>query len=350
MKTASVLKLVCEFLFAATIALAAPAQACELADPIDLGDETCAKQVLEALIWSGYYEASIASDLKKHIEEGLQKFRGEKAATGARLSLQDYKRLVALGAGKKKAAGFAAVNLAAQEIRLGLPLALLKNPDHPAVSKWGPQWTSSDNAFSIVVLSYNDGRTLGQVFEKLQKIPNRTAETSQLLKDWLLVRGSEGSSDFLVMMRTSAKGLKGFSISYSHAAKARYAAVAAAMSLQFAEEGRLLPAIGLAKAKKDQPGVAASTGPSAELIAEAQANTQRGAELFQNGALDEALAEFNKALAKAPNQTLALQWRARIEFERHDYTATFLDLDRVILIDAEFNGASLRKGYLLLKS
>ena len=272
MNNSAVSKFFMAFMFIAGLILlpvSAQAEDCGKGPQIDLSDEPCARTVLEALIWAGYYDGTIAKDVRTHVEEALRKFKDIKQPAAASLPAQDYDRLIRLAAEKKRTRNSSARNLSAYSIKLGVPGAYITDAAHPAKSQWGNGWTAKDTSFSEAILSYSDGRTLSQVFDRLTKIPNRIVYVSHLEKSWLLLTGGDGNSDFLVMMTASGDSLKGFSITYSRAMKARYARVAAAISLQFAKDYGLLAPIGFPKAQKVQPQAVSSSDGTSPQIEEA---------------------------------------------------------------------------------
>ncbi len=306
----------------------APAAACQRTNPINLSDQTCVTAVQEALIWTGDYTAGTEGRAGPMTMEALRKFQSKAGSKSvASLSLREYEELLKQAGRRKSDSGYRVQMLPDVGFELGLPLALLKNPANPVKDKWGPTWKGNDGTLSISALLIADGRTLDELLAKLRQLPGRKIEYERRHDDWFVLSGSDGDTGFYMRMSGAQGQLRGFSVSYKQAQKTQFGpiviAMAASMTAPAGASGQTAPAT--AQRPATPPAV---IPPAAEFV-------KRGKEFFGQKAHENALREFNKALAVSPSDIDALALRGLTYSWMKETDAAIRDLDQVTLLQPE---------------
>ena len=109
--------------------------------------------------------------------------------------------------------GFRTIDDDTTGIRVDLPTAVL---DKSAVTKFGHNWSSSDDAISIDSLSFPKGERLRDVYNRLRTIKNRVLTREQLTADGFLLDGRDGDTVvFRIRAKRKGDAIRGLSVAYA---------------------------------------------------------------------------------------------------------------------------------------
>ncbi len=226
------LSVACFLILLALLVAAHPARACAPAETVDLADESCARAVQDALIWTGDYVGMVDGQAGPGTNRAIASYKQRaQLPDDEALTAADYKKLVRLANARKARIGFSVQRFAEPGVELGLPAKLVGQGQR---ADWGVLWASADKSLNIGLLVFDDGRALSEVMDAMKERPGRTVAYERLREDWFVISGEDETGDaFYVRVQDRNSRLRGFSVTYPADRRAAYEPMIVAMSSSF---------------------------------------------------------------------------------------------------------------------
>ncbi|WP_078710305.1 trypsin-like peptidase domain-containing protein [Consotaella salsifontis] len=166
------------------------------------------------LAWTGDYAGQFDGDIGPSTLRAIRDFQARHGMTADGVMTQPFLRLLLVESDRRQnATGFALVQDEVTGVRVGLPLAMVRDLGQTEI---GRLWRAPDNSVEIETARFTDGlRTLAGLYDTVsQPTASRSVTYRKFGGDWFAVAGEEDGRSYYLRFAGRDGEMRGFSVSY----------------------------------------------------------------------------------------------------------------------------------------